>query len=949
MQQSALMSRNVVCRSGELGTIADFLAAARARPSGLTIEGDAGIGKTTLWSFATEQAREYGSCVLSASVGKAESAMNYTAVADLLSEVESSAFLRLPNAQRLAVDTVLLNGDDDGLKPDQRTVAAAFLAVVETLAADAPVLLAIDDLQWLDASSRAVLNFAARRIKGRVGVLVTERPQAGCPTAMSWLRVGAKNDIGRILLGPLSTGGLHTLISGRLGRSLPRPTMLRIAEISQGNPFYALELARAAGAESPAVEQELPRALADLVRVQIGDLDDEVRDVLLAAACATSPTVDLLAQANGITAAETVALLETAESKGIIAIQGNRVRFTHPLLAKGVYAGARPSWRRRMHSALSRAEVLPEVKARHLALATTSHDPTTLETLDAAAEAARARGAPAAAAELLELAIRLGGDTPRRRIRSSRNHFHAGNFGYARALLEPCAQELPPGPMRASAVALLAEMRMYHDSFAQAVELLTRALEDGKGDRALLAQILVLLSFARMNTGDEDSSLRNASQALTLTDELELPALSSHACAMWVMVNFMCGHDVDAARLRRALELEVSDAEIPTPFGASTVSALVLAWTGRLDEARRQLSSVRNRCIDRAEYGHLMFLDLHNTMVEVWRGNFAEAAQIANDAMERAQQFGGDHAFVIADVSAAVLAVYAGDEQKARTHGRAAIERASRCGSPRMADQAVTSLALLEVSLGNYADALNTIEPLVARFNPDAGTEIATAAFLPDAVEAMIALGRLDDAKPIIDALEHHGQRLHRPWMLAVGARCRSMLLAAQGHLDQATRTAEQAMAAHQALPMPFERARTQLLLGQLQRRQRQKESATTTLTEALASFEGMNAALWVDRTRSELARISVNPTRALLLTPSEQRVAELAASGMTNRDIGAAVFISPKTVDAHLARIYRKLGIHSRAELGRVICQQTERKPHLPPGGAQQLTSGHSSGQVAG
>ncbi len=366
--------------------------------------------------------------------------MHYAAVADLLSEVEPSVFIRLPNAQRAAIDTVLLNGDDEGLKLEQRTVAGAFLAVLETLAADAPVLLAIDDLQWLDASSRAVLTFAARRIKGRVGVLVTERPQLGCPTAMSWLRVGAKNGIGYILLGPLSTGGLHTLILGRLGRSLPRPTMLRIAEISQGNPYYALELARAAGAEPPTVGQQLPRALADVVRAQIGELDDEVRDVLLSAACATSPTVDLLAQANAITAAEAVVLLENAESKGIIAIQGNRVRFTHPLLARGVYTDARPSWRRKVHGALAEAEVLPEVRARHRALAATSHDPATLSALDAAADAARARGAPSAAAELLELAIRLGGDTPRRRIRASRNHFHAGNFRYARSILEPCLQ-----------------------------------------------------------------------------------------------------------------------------------------------------------------------------------------------------------------------------------------------------------------------------------------------------------------------------------------------------------------------------------------------------------------------------------------------------------------------------------------------------------------------------
>ena len=156
--------------------------------------------------------------------------------------------------------------------------------------------------------------------------------------------------------------------------------------------------------------------------------------------------------------------------------------------------------------------------------------------------------------------------------------------------------------------------------------------------------------------------------------------------------------------------------------------------------------------------------------------------------------------------------------------------------------------------------------------------------------------------------------------MLAIGARCRSMWLAARGDVEAAARTAHDAMAQHDRLPMPFERARTQLLLGQLQRRQRQKERARATLREALQAFEAMGTPLWANRARAELARADVVPTDSLALTPSERRVAELAASGMTNRDVAAALFISPKTVEANLARIYRKLGIKSRAELGRLI-----------------------------
>ncbi|WP_051574816.1 AAA family ATPase [Mycobacterium sp. URHB0044] len=928
------VSQEVICRTGELGAIADFLTSACVEPSGLTIKGDAGIGKTTLWSAAVEQARERGFRVLSAQAGQAESAMGYAAVADLLNDVESSHFVQLSTLQRVALDRVLLRGSADGPETDQRTVAAAFLAIIEILAAEAPVLLAIDDVQWLDASSRTVVTFAARRFKGRVGVLITERLEPGCPTATTWLRVGVENVIGRIRLGPLNLQGLHALVAGRLGTSPPRPTMERIAELSEGNPFYALELARSVGDRSSTADQELPRTLADLVRSRVGDIDDDVRDVLLAAASVTDPTVDLLAHAKGLTATETAALLETAESRGIVGIEGNHVRFAHPLLARGIYIDSLPSRRRKMHRALAEVEALPEVKARHLALATTSQDPETLEALDAASEAARARGASAAAAELVDLAIGLGGDTPLRRIESSRYHFHAGNQGHARALLEPLIRSLRPGPLRATAMGLLAEMGMYHNSFAQAAEMLDGALKDAESDPALLVQTLILLSFARINTAEYDKSMENASQAVALTDELDLPALCSPACAMWVMVNFLCGHGVDEPRLKRALELEDLDADVPDPFNASTVSALTLAWTGRLNEARDEVSVVRDRCIERGQDGHVMFVDLHSALIDVWRGDFNEAAQTAKDAMERAEQLGSDHAFVIADSIGAIVGAYAGREEDVRTHARTAIEKASHCGSPRLADQAIMSLAFLELSLGNHADALATLQPLLARFSALPGTEIVTAGFLPDAIEAMIALGRLEDAESMIEALERHGRRLDRAWMVAVGARCRSMMLAVEGDVATATRMAQRAMVAHQSLPMPFERARTQLLLGQLQRRQRQREAATATLTEALAAFEEMNTPLWIDRARNELARTPVSAARTTLLTPSEERVAELAASGLTNRDIGAAVFISPKTVEAKLARIYRKLDIHTRAELGRVIGQQKRRNHTVVSGG---------------
>ncbi|MGA8329567.1 MAG: helix-turn-helix transcriptional regulator [Mycobacterium sp.] len=199
-------------------------------------------------------------------------------------------------------------------------------------------------------------------------------------------------------------------------------------------------------------------------------------------------------------------------------------------------------------------------------------------------------------------------------------------------------------------------------------------------------------------------------------------------------------------------------------------------------------------------------------------------------------------------------------------------------------------------------------------------TEIISASFVPDAVEALIQVGRIAEAESLPERLLRNGERLNRAWMLAVGARCRSMVLAAQGDLGGAMLSAERALVAHDRLQMPFERARTELLLGQLQRRIRRRDAAVTTLRAALETFEKLNAPLWATRARTSLARADVSSERKTVLTPSERRVAELAASGMTNRDVAAALFISVKTVEVNLTRVYRKLDIRSRAELGRRI-----------------------------
>ncbi|KAA0079232.1 helix-turn-helix transcriptional regulator [Mycolicibacterium sp. P9-64] len=919
----------VVGRAAELRAVDHFLTSMAERPSGLVIDGEAGIGKSTLWSTAVEQARERGSRVFATRACRVESPLAYAVVADLIDDVGCTAVTGLPEIQRRALDRVLRRAGSRDSPSNQRVVATTVLSILERLAATSPVLVAIDDAQWVDACSKSVVAFVARRLDRRIGVLVAESSGPdNDETTASWLQLTGQVGFQRIRLGPLPLGALHTLISDRLGHSLPHPTTARIAEISHGNPSYALELAQAANLQSPSAEPALPAPLAELMRSRIGQLEGGVRDVLLAAACVSDPTVDLLARATGTTAARTVELLEPVEDKGIIGIRGNRVRFSHPLLARGVYADADPARRRRMHRALADVESLPELKARHLALATLSSDPATLQALDTAADVARTRGAPAAAAELVDLAIRQGGDTPERRIRAAAHHFQAGDTGPGRAVLGPMIRRLPRGPLRATAVNLLAEMRMYDNGFAHATELLQSAVDDAATDPTVLVRTFLLLSFAHLNTGQYDESLHYALQAATLAEERGLPALASQACALRVTIGLLCGRGVDESSLTAALDVEDADIDVALPFSADAVNALALAWTGRLDEASAQMLAVRSRCIERGAIIQTMFVDLHSTLIDTWRADFAAAALTAEDATERAELLGADHMTVIAHSARAVVAAYTGRERDARADAHAAIEGANRCGSTVLADLPVMTLGFLDVSLGNHADALTALQPLIGRFGTLAGTEIVIAGFIPDAVEAMIALGQMSGAEPLIEALESNGRRLRRPWMLAVGARCRSMWLASQGDVEAATRMAQQAMAEHDRLPMPFECARTQLLLGQLQRRQGLKKAATDTLIEALRAFECMGTPLWAKRARDELTATKGDPTQCFPLTPSERCIAQLAASDMTNRDVAAALSIGLKTVEANLTRIYRTLGIHSRTELAERMSEMGSQRP---------------------
>lgn len=914
------MPLQLISRDAELSAVDDLLSAVPAGTCVLVLEGDVGIGKSTVWRAGIERARTRGFRVLAAHPVSSESVAAYSSLAELLADVDTEVLDHLPAPQRVAIDRVLSRADDTGPGTDQRAVAAAVRSVLERLAQDSPVLVAIDDLQWLDPPTAAVLASVARRSAGAIGFLVTVRAGDGDRTE-TVLEPSRPERLYRARVHPLTVGGLHAMITHQLGRSLTRPRMDWVYEISAGNPLYALELARALNRDAAGVGP-LPATLAELVRTRISGLPDHTREVLLATACIASPTVDLVARAVGDNVEWTVAALEEAERHGIVEITGYTVTFSHPLLARGVYAEASADERRWMHRRLADIVESPESRARHRALASDGADEQTVKALDEAAESAHRRGAPAAAAELLDMARARGGDTPERSLRAAGCHFEAGDTAMSRELLEKLISRSDPGDFRASALQLLGLVRLYDNSSAEAVPLLERAIDEPGVDVDRRVQMLVMLAFIEFNAGWPDRAIRRAEQAVAQAMTLRRTDLLTQARSMRAGVRFLLGEGFDEAELEGVSDDEIEG--LPLAAQPRTLRAMLMLWTGRLDEAAEQFTAIAERCIERGDESERAFLDFHLAQVNLWRADLVAAERVADESVEWALQSHGDLSLLLALVVRVLASSHLGRVEDTRRFAAQAFTVGERCQSSRLGVWVVASLGFLELSLGDHRAAVEVLSPAVEGWAAAATgipgpTELITAPFLPDAAEALIGVGRLDDAERLVDALEANGTRLDRPWMLALGARCRALLLAARGDLTAAVTVGERALTEHGRLSMPFELARTQLVVGRLQHRRRQYDAATATVSTALAAFERIGAELWARQARAELDALTGRQTAAGL-AESERRFADLAVQGMTNREIAATLYVSEKTVEANLSRVYRRLGIRSRGELARVL-----------------------------
>lgn len=923
-----MVDSEIVGREDEVADLVEFLETRASMPRVLLLEGEAGIGKTTLWRRGLELAGDRDYRVLSCRGSTAEAQLSFVALGDLLGDQLDEVLPALPSPQAKALAVALLLEDAHGTPPDQRAIALAFVGALRLLARSQPVAVAVDDLQWLDPPSALILDFALHRLRAdAVAFLLTLRQHDGTPTSLDLERAAGQERLMRVQVGPLSLGALHHMVRDRLDIVLSRPKLRRLRELSGGNPLFALELGRAVqrGAIRLEAAEPLPGTLVSVVRDRLMLLPRDTRVALLAASAVSHPTVELVDRAVEGDAAEQ---LEPAFDGHVIELDRERILFTHPLLASGIYAEASTAERRALHRRLADAVPDPEERARHLALGAEGPDADVASALERAALQAHDRGALPAAAELSELGRRL---TPaqmdesrhRRTMDAAIFAWEAGEAERARELLSEARSTAPPGPRRGEVLCSLGTLEEYEGDRRRAAELYREARANSGDDLALrarteegLASVLFLLRT------DLSAAADHAQAGVELARQVGDPAMEIAALSEFALVDAVTGGTQWRASLRRGRGVEERTGPVQTAVSATFTLGVILTWVDEFDQACLLLDSLRRQSEERAEESALPWILAQLSWAEYLAGRWDEADRHAREGMESAVQADQEPQRLFSLGVRGLIRAARGDVEAARSDAETTLTLAPAHGVMFATILGACGLGLLELTLERFEAVERLLGPIGAQLEAGGVREPGSVRFAADQIEALIAIGRLEDAEALLDALERQAAAVDRASALAAAGRCRGLLAAARGDLEGALVPLENALVEHERVSMPFEEARTLLALGATRRRARMKRPARDALEQALTIFEQLGARLWAERARGELARIGGRPAATGELTETERRIATLVAEGRSNKEIASALYITPKTVGTQLSRIYRKVGVHSRTELVRHLSE---------------------------
>jgi DNA-binding CsgD family transcriptional regulator len=942
------MAEVIAGRDAELASLRDFVESVSGGAVALVLEGEAGMGKTTLWRAAVEHADELGLVVLQAQPVESETTLSFAGVGDLLDPVLDVALERLPAAQRNALSRALALGDEEGPAVEPRALRVALMTVLRRLADERPVLVAIDDSQWLDDASSAGLAYGLRRFRAeRIGVLLARRSGHESALLDELLRSPARERLTRVHVGPLDAASLGRVVQEHLGASLPRPLLAEVHQAAGGSPFYALEIVRMLQRSDISIEAghplPVPESLHDLVRGRLLALPRESRDFLLAAAAHAHPTIALTEAASQVT--REAGLVPALEAR-LVELDGDRIRFTHPLLAAGAYETGDPLRRNEIHARLAELLEDPEARAWQLAACAIKPDAEIAATLAGAADHARARGALRPAALLLDRARELtpadrGDEAVRRGVEAAYLHFESGDSPRAEAQLRELIAPLRPSPERAKALAVLARIRLY-EAPGEAKGLFLQVLDEAGDDAATLAiahEGVAACSVWMYERFDE--AITHSDIALALAADIGDDALTADILMTRIGAETLLGRDTASAVAERALALQSSATDLRVLDQPLVALAEYWTWIDAQARARHTLIALMQRAEELGDENARPFLAFLLGQAESALGNLETARKLAREAREAAEQSGQP---LFGALGLALECMVLASMGRVEEAVRAAVQLRDVGSEHLVRLIQFAGLGHLNHSRGRPSDAVADLAPCVSFARREQIIEPGATRFVIDQVEALIELGHRDEAVELLDWYEGNARRLGRVSAQANCARCRGLLAAQAGELEDALAFFAQALELQEQVMIPLDRGRTLLALGAAQRRAKRRRVARTTLEEALATFEGIGAALWAERARAELRRISGRAATPGALTPAEERVAALVAEGKTNREVAAALFLSDRTVEGHLAHIFGKLGIRHRTEIAGALASLQTQGIAAPNTGDSPVSAGPSA-----
>lgn len=903
----------LIGRKSERTAVASLLDGARRGQGGsLLVAGDPGIGKTALLDDAVERAR--GLTILRAAGLESSTELPFVDLAELLGPVQHEVDTLPPRQAATLRGALALEGAEAVI--DHLAVGVATLGLLASLAARKPVLVVVDDLQWVDEPSRGVVAFVARRLS-RLHVALLGATRSGELAFAAELPV-------------LELSGLKPRDAGELLAFAARVTLEKgvrrqLLELSQGNPLALVELptalsdAQLAGHDPLGEPIPVNGGVERTYGTRVARLPERTRHALLLAAAAGSDAPRAVAdalRAEGLGVAD----LGPAKADGLVAVTNGAVAFRHPLVRSVVYQSATEAGRKAAHTLLAGVEQDEDRRVWHRAAAAAAPDDLVAQELVDAAGRAMSRGAPASATRAYDEAARLFESAEARgrcHASAARAAHRAGNVAGA-GRHAAAARGLTTDPVTLADLLIVeSDLRMRDGDLEGAHRALTTHAELlVEVDRRRAATMLLLASKLRIYRLEAAAAVDEVERALSLLSSSERTLLHQAALSMCTAV---------AGRFSaRAAALEAAAAARLSPHGHAHTLAIAwpLVWLEEYQAARE----VTDRAIEvQLEAGFLLYLPqalLARAELDFRTGSWDAAATGATEALALFEEAKQPSEAAWAAAVLARMEAARGNAERCRELAQRALVSDVEFGLRSSSAHALAALGLLALGLRRLEEAiapLETAERIAASGGVGEPWLLLSA---PDLVEALAHAGHRGRALEALREFELRVEGRGRVSAEAAAARCHG-ILGEEGWEDAFVR----ALGLHEEVPTPFERGRTELCYAERLRRARRRAEARERLRSAIEIFDELGAAPWSERARAELhasgekARRRSTPVDAL--TTQELAVTRLVAAGATNREAAATLFVSPKTVEFHLANVYRKLGVRTRTELVRSFSEQ--------------------------